>query len=370
MEDLTLDRILIAAAAQGASDLFIQANSHINVKAEGEYRKLSKSILTAEEAEGYIHDLYQMAQRDVSHMEATSDDDFSFDIPEVARFRVNVYRNLGSLGAVIRLMHLKLPTAEALHIPEEVLDVSDATSGLVLVTGTAGSGKSSTVACIIKEITRKRSCHVIVLEDPVEFLYTELNGLSIVTQREIGSDTESYETALRAALRQVPDVLYMGELRDSETMRVALSAAESGHLVLATMHTRSAAESIDRIIDNYPAEQRPQIRSQLANVVNTVISQKLVRGTNGKRHPLFEVMVANIAIRNLIRQNQTHLIPNSISTGEGMFTMDDYIVRLVKEGIISREIGLTSAFNPSTIEPRMPPASSRVQTTRFGPRHR
>ena len=225
------------------------------------------------------------------------DDDFSFALPKLSRFRANVFRQRGSLAAIIRIITFNLPDYEQLHLPRTIIDVAKMTKGMVLVTGPAGSGKSTTLACIINEINRTRNAHVITLEDPIEYLHR--HDRSVVSQREIGTDTESYVSGLRAALRQAPDVILLGEMRDYETIKTAMTAAETGHLVISTLHTIGAANTIDRIIDSFPPEQQQQIRVQISMVMEGVISQQLIPALNGGVHPAFEIMFCNNAIRNM-----------------------------------------------------------------------
>ena len=240
-----------------------------------------------------------------------------------------------------------------MSIPEQVMDLADAGHGMVLVTGTAGSGKSTTQACIINRINQTRECHIITLEDPIEYLHRDQR--SIVSQREIAIDTENYLSALRACLRQAPDVILMGEMRDAETIHTAMTAAETGHLLIATLHTRGAVNTVDRIIDAFPPEQQAQMRAQLSMVLRTVVSQQLLPGTNGDLVPAFEVMHMNSAIRSLIRDSKTHQIDNVIASGsgEGMMTMDNSILALYKAGRITAETAVGFASNPEQMKRRM-----------------
>lgn len=242
--------------------------------------------------------------RDVNDFEQSGDDDFSFAIPGLSRFRVSAYKQRGALSVVIRIISFSLPNPTEIGIPQRIIDFSNFSKGLVLVTGTAGSGKSTTLACIIDAINHHYRKHIITLEDPLEFLHR--HDLSIVSQREINVDTESYVTALRASLRQSPDVILLGEMRDYETMQVAMTAAETGHLIFSTLHTIGAASTIDRIIDVFPPNQQHQIAVQLSMVLQAVISQQLVPTIDGKMIPVFEIMTVTPAIRNMIRDNQDH----------------------------------------------------------------
>lgn len=296
--------------------------------------------------------LFQI-RRHMSHFEHRGDDDFSFAVPGVARFRANAYRQRGSMAAVIRVVAFDIPDYRDLHIPEEVMKLSEVTSGLVLVTGTAGSGKSTTQACIIDRINKTREAHIITLEDPIEYLHRHQK--SIISQREVAIDTEDYLSALRACLRQSSDVLLVGEMRDYETIRTAMTAAETGHLVIATLHTRGAVNTIDRILDSFPSSQQTQIRVQLSMVLHTVVSQQLLEGAKGGRVPAFEIMHVDNAIRNMIRDNKNHQINNVIASGgaAGMISMDQCMMDLYQEGQITRETVLEFCDNPEQLKRRL-----------------
>ena len=283
----------------------------------------------------------------------TGDDDFSFSLAGLARFRVNVYRQRGSMAAVIRVVAFDIPDWKDLSIPEQVMDLAGVTHGMVLVTGTAGSGKSTTQACIIDRINRTRECHIITLEDPIEYLHRDRK--SIVSQREVAIDTQNYPSALRACLRQAPDVILLGEMRDQETIHTAMTAAETGHLLIATLHTKGAVNTIDRIVDTFPSGQQDQVRVQLSMVLHTVVSQQLVPDANGGLVPAFEIMHVNNAIRSLIRDSKTHQIDNAIAAGgaEGMMSMDQSLLALYKSRQITAETALSYADNPEQLKRRM-----------------
>ena len=263
-------------------------------------------------------------------------------------------RQRGSLAAIIRIVRFELPDFQSLNIPRNVIDIAKMTKGLVLVTGPAGSGKSTTLASIINEINNTRNAHVITLEDPIEYLHR--HKLSVVTQREVGTDTTSYMSGLRAALRQAPDVILLGEMRDFETIRTAMTAAETGHLVISTLHTIGAANTIDRIIDNFPPNQQDQIRIQLSMVLQAVVSQQLIpRIDKLGEVPALEIMFLNNAIRNMIRESKIHQIDGVISTSvdEGMVTMDNSLIRLFKEKKISREHAVMYSSNSELMEKKL-----------------
>lgn len=346
---MTLLDYLTEAAQSGASDLFLITGAQVSVKQEGQLRPLEEERLLPSHSEALLSELYTLAQRDMQPFLARGDDDFSFSVAGLARFRVSAYRQRGSLAAVIRVVSFSIPDWHSLSIPQEVMSLADYTSGMVLMTGTAGSGKSTTLACIIDRINRNRACHIITLEDPIEYLHR--NQKSIVSQREIAVDTENYLSALRACLRQAPDVIQLGEMRDLETIRTAMTAAETGHYLLGTLHTRGAVNSIDRIIDAFGSESQEQIRVQLSAVLRTVVSQQLLPAINGELVPAFEVLHLTGAVRSMIRENKTHQIAAAMASGsaEGMRTMDQSILELLRQGVISQETALTHADNPEQL---------------------
>lgn len=337
------------AVEDGASDLFIVAGSPVCEKLDKRITPAGEGRILPQDAQALITCLYQLAGRSMDNYLQQGDDDFSFSVSGLARFRVNAYRQRGSMAAVIRVVAFGIPDWRTLHIPEQVMNLAGLTHGMVLITGTAGSGKSTTQACIIDRINQTRSGHVITLEDPIEYLHR--NVKSIVSQREIAIDTGGYLPALRACLRQAPDVILLGEMRDAETIRTALTAAETGHLLIATLHTRGAVNTIDRIMDSFLTGQQEQIRAQLSMVLRTVVSQQLLPDQNGGMAPAFEIMQINSAIRSLIRDNKSHQIDNAISAGgaEGMVSMDQSILALYKTGRITQETALNYSDNPEKL---------------------
>lgn len=342
------------AVSDHTSDLFFVAGGPVCEKLDKHLIPISDEKIFPQETEKLIMDLYDLAGRSPDRCLSSGDDDFSLSVPELARFRVNTYRQRGSLAAVVRIVPFGIPDWRELGIPERVMSLAELTHGMVLVTGTAGSGKSTTQACVIDRINRMRDCHIITLEDPIEYLHR--NCRSIVSQREIAIDSENYLSALRACLRQAPDVILLGEMRDAETIRTAMTAAETGHLLIATLHTKGAANSIDRIVDTFPGDQQEQIRAQLSMVLRTVVSQQLLPGANGNHLvPAFEVMHVNSAIRSLIRENKTHQLDNAIASSgsEGMITMDQSILALAKAGSISPETAEAYADNPEQLKRRL-----------------
>ena len=345
-----IHEILQEAVERKASDIFIGSGFPLSYKIHDVIQPAEDEKLMPDTTEALLRQIYELdGNRKIEQLIHTGDDDFSFSIKGLGRFRCSAYKQRNSLAAVLRVVYFNLPDAESLGIPSIVTELSKKKKGLVLITGSAGSGKSTTLACIIDRINRSRCSHIITIEDPIEFLHA--HRMSIVSQREVSHDTKGYVQALRAALRQSPDVILLGEMRDFETIQTALTAAETGQLVLSTLHTTGASKTIDRIIDVFPAEQQQQIRIQLSMVLEAVVSQQLIPAKDGRLIPAFEVMMVNSAIRNLIRESKIYQIDNAILAGsaEGMRTMDGDILRLYKEGIISRENALLYAANPETL---------------------
>ncbi len=345
-----LKNFLEQAVAHQASDIFLVSGAPVSEKKEGHLKPLGDIRLLPPDTKELISELYQLADRSMDSYLSTGDDDFSFTISGLARFRVNAYKQRNSLAAVIRIVSFDIPNWEALHIPPQVMELANTTHGMILFTGTAGSGKTTTQACIIDRINHTRDCHIITLEDPIEFLHR--NNRSIVSQREIAIDTADYLSALRACLRQAPDVVLLGEMRDAETIHTAITAAETGHTVIATLHTNGAVNAIDRVIDCFSSSHQAQIRIQLASVLRTVVSQKMLPDKNGNVIAAFEIMHVNNAIRSMIRDNKNHQIENAIIAGkaEGMISMDQSLLGLYKDGLISREIALQYADHPEQLQ--------------------
>lgn len=341
------------AVADGASDLFIISGSPVCEKLEKRLRMIGTDTLYPQHTRALIHEIYEIAHRPMEHLEEDGDDDFSCAVPGLARFRVNTYKQRGSLAAVVRIVAFDLPDWRSLNIPEGVMDLAELNHGMVLVTGTAGSGKSTTQACIIDRINKTREAHVITLEDPIEYLHR--NCKSIISQREIAIDTQDYLAALRACLRQAPDVMLLGEMRDHETIRTAMTAAETGHLLIATLHTKGAVNTIDRIVDSFPGDQQIQVRVQLAMVLEAVVSQQLLPDKQGGLVPAYEIMIMNGAIRSMIRESKTHQIDQAIASGgsEGMVSMDQSILKLYQQGLIEKDTALDYADNPDTLRRRL-----------------
>ena len=352
-DTMDIQSILKKAVADNASDVFIVAGLPISIRKNGEVIQDENEKLLPEVTESLVLEIYRLAGRDLDHLNRIGDDDFSFALRGISRFRVSAYKQRGSYSAVIRVITFELPNPDDLGIPKEIIELGDRKKGMVLITGAAGSGKSTTLACIIDHINQSRRSHIITLEDPLEFLHK--HNKSIVSQREINIDADTYVSALRAALRQSPDIILLGEMRDYETVEVAMTAAETGHLLFSTLHTIGAANTIDRIIDVFPANQQRQIAIQLSMVLSAVVSQQLVPTIDGGMVPAFEIMVVNPAIRNIIRENKTPQLEGILysSNSEGLISMDTSLYKLYKDGQITAETALAYATNPEMMKKKL-----------------
>lgn len=346
---MKLIELLTQAVRQGGSDIYIIPGSPIVLKIGGLLHPVSENKILPPDSEMLLREIYAMESRQIDTLIQTGDDDFSFSLQRIGRFRCNAYKQRGSLAAVLRVVPFGLPNANELEIPDAVMRLSTIKRGMVLITGPAGSGKSTTLACLVDKINHESADHIITLEDPLEYLHSHC--MSIVSQREITHDTISYANALRAALRQAPDVILLGEMRDFETIQTALTAAETGHLLLSSLHTVGAAKTIDRIIDVFPANQQQQVRIQLSMVLQAVVSQQLIPTLDGNLAPAFEIMIVNNAIRNMIREEKVYQMDNVIYAGasQSMQTMDSDILRLYQAKRISRENALLYATTPDTL---------------------
>ncbi len=340
------------AIKQNASDIFIIAGRPISYTVGGHIVNTGVKLLPSD-TEQIINNIYTLANRNIENFTKDYDDDFSFSIPSLSRFRVNAYMQRGSMAAVLRIVAFELPDPENLLIPNEVIDIYNMAKGLVLVTGPAGSGKSTTLACIINKINKNKEMHIITLEDPLEHLHK--HDKSIVSQREIHTDTKSYAKGLRAALREAPNVILLGEMRDYETISIAMSAAETGQLIFSTLHTLGAANTIDRIIDVFPPSQQQQVRIQLSMVLKAVVCQQLIPTVDGKLVPVFEVMLCNNAIRTMIRESKVHQIDSMIysNADQNMLSMDSSIYNLYEKGIISLENALIHCINQDSMKRKL-----------------
>lgn len=351
---MDISNIFNYAVKEKASDIFIVAGRPLSFKIMGEIISNSDVSLTADETYSLILDIFKLAgKNDLDELFEKGDMDFSFSMPGLGRFRVSAYMQRNSCAVVIRVVFFELPDPKKLDIPDEVMTLCDKRKGLILITGPAGSGKSTTLACLIDKINSERNCHIMTFEDPIEFIHKHKK--SIVSQREISTDAKSYITALRSSLRQAPDVLLIGEMRDLETIEIALTAAETGHLVLSTLHTTGAANTIDRIIDVFPANQQQQIRIQLSMQLKAVVSQHLIPSPQNGRVAAFEVMIVNNAISNLIRESKVHQLNSVIFSSEnsGMKTMDSSILELYNNGLIKRDQAMMYAVDPDVMQKKM-----------------
>jgi len=349
---LSFDEIIHLAVEKHASDIHLATGRAPSCRVHGAIVELIPDILKASDTATLAESLFNESQR-ATFLEF-GEVDFAYSIPQVGRFRINVFKQRGSPAIVARILNLRIPSPKELGIPDSIVAMTDKRRGLVLVTGATGSGKSTTLASLIDIINDKEPGHIITLEDPVEYLH--MHKKCIVNQREIGNDTLSYSNALRAALRQDPDVILVGEMRDLETISTAVTAAETGHLVFSTLHTIGAANTIDRIIDVFPPYQQQQIRTQLADVLECVVSQQLLPKRDGSgRVAAMEVMIANSAIRNHIREAKTFQITSTIQTGRksGMITMDDAIYDLYLKGDISGDTALLYAQDRVTLSKKI-----------------
>ncbi|MDD3402355.1 MAG: PilT/PilU family type 4a pilus ATPase [Hespellia sp.] len=351
---MNLTQLLEIAVKERASDIFIVAGLPAAYRKSGVLVHVDDHRMMPDETEDFLKEIYHLSKdRNMHPLYLNGDDDFSFAIPGLSRFRVSAYKQRGALSAVVRVITFELPSYEELGIPRQIIEFGNLSKGLVLVTGPAGSGKSTTLACVVDYINRMFEKHIITLEDPIEYLHSHKK--SIVSQREINVDTASYVTALRASLRQSPDVILLGEMRDYETIDVAMTAAETGHLVISTLHTLGSANTIDRIIDVFPANQQQQISVQLSMVLQAVVSQQLVPAIDGDVIPVFEIMTVTPAIRNMIRENKIPQIDGVVysSNREDMFSMDSNLLSLVRANRITAETAIAYASNPEMLKKKL-----------------
>lgn len=349
-----LNKILKIASESSASDVHLTVGIPPKMRVNGHLINvdLAMNSLTAQDTLEMVDGIVNEKQKD--HLIEYGELDMSYEISELGRFRVNIFRQKDVYALALRLISTKIPEPEKLGVPQSVIDLYKLKRGLVLVTGPTGSGKSTTLAAIIDKINKNRDAHIITLEDPIEYMHT--HNKSIVNQREVGQDTLSYANALRAALREDPDVILVGEMRDYETISVAVTAAETGHLVLSTLHTIGATSTIDRIIDVFPPHQQQQIKVQLANTLEAVVSQQLMPTEDGDgRVAAFEVLHATHAVRNLIREGKSHQLQSVLQTNRklGMITMDESISQLYMENKIDRETAIQFAVDPDNMDMKL-----------------
>ncbi|MEH6561426.1 MAG: type IV pilus twitching motility protein PilT [Marinobacter sp.] len=341
---MDITELLAFSAKQGASDLHLSAGLPPMIRVDGDVRRINLPPLEHKEVHGLIYDIMNDKQR--KDYEEFLETDFSFEVPGVARFRVNAFNQNRGAGAVFRTIPSKVLTMEDLGMGQVFKDVSSVPRGLVLVTGPTGSGKSTTLAAMVDYINDTRYEHILTVEDPIEFVHDSKKCL--VNQREVHRDTLGFNEALRSALREDPDIILVGELRDLETIRLALTAAETGHLVFGTLHTTSAAKTIDRVVDVFPAEEKSMVRSMLSESLQAVVSQTLMKKMGGGRIAAHEIMIGTAAIRNLIREDKIAQMYSSIQTGGslGMQTLDQCLERLLQKGLISRDAARLKAKMP------------------------
>ena len=333
-----LDELLIMMKQHHASDLHLSSGSAPYLRVHGEMLKLNYREVANEVCQSLIFQILTEKQKElfIENWEL----DFSYPLPDVGRFRVNVFMQRHGIAAVFRMIPEKPETVEELGLPAQLLDLLDASEGIVLVTGPTGSGKSTTLASMIHSINMSRHAHVITIEDPIEFVHQ--NHKALISQREVSSHTKSFHAALRAALREDPDIILVGEMRDLETISLAVTAAETGHLVLATLHTNSAVKTVDRIIDVFPQSQQAQIRAMLSESLRGVVAQALLPTADGEgRVPVVEILVNIPAVANLIREEKTFQLPSAMQTGRsyGMITFDTAVNEMIRKGIITKEVG-------------------------------
>lgn len=344
---MDITELLAFSAKQKASDLHISAGLPPMIRIDGDIRRINLPSMDHKQVHGLVYDIMNDKQR--KDFEKELETDFSFDVPGVARFRVNAFNHNRGAGAVFRTIPSKVLSMQDLGMGSVFRDISSVPRGLVLVTGPTGSGKSTTLAAMIDYVNENRYDHILTIEDPIEFVHESKKCL--VNQREVHRDTHGFTEALRSALREDPDIILVGEMRDLETIRLALTAAETGHLVMGTLHTTSAAKTIDRIVDVFPAEEKAMVRSMLASSLEAVISQTLLKKKGGGRVASHEIMRGTPAIRNLIREDKVAQMYSAIQTGAslGMQTMDQCLMDLMDKGLISRDEAIKKAANPASI---------------------
>lgn len=347
-----IDTLLQYLIQHEGSDLHLSCGDPPVVRVHGHLRRIEQSsVLTPEDMEGLLFEILSLEQK--ARFEATNDIDLAYEVPSLARFRCNIFMQHRGLGAVLRVIPSRIPTADELKLPHAIREFTRLNRGLVVVTGPTGSGKSTTLAAMIDIINHSRPEHILTIEDPIEFVHP--NKKALVNQREVGPHTNSFATALRAALREDPDVILVGEMRDPETISLALTAAETGHLVFATLHTNSAHKTVDRIIDSFPGEKQGQVRAMLSESLRGVVAQQLLRKKGGGRVAAHEILVGTPAVGNLIREGKTVQIPSTIQTGkqQGMMQMDESIQALLRAGTIEVEEAYNKSFDKTPFRAQM-----------------
>ncbi|MDO8587693.1 MAG: type IV pilus twitching motility protein PilT [Armatimonadota bacterium] len=343
IDDLTRETV-----ERNGSDLHLSVGLPPIFRIDGSLVRSSYSPLSPTDTQRLVYDI--LSNEQIQWFEKTRELDFSYGVKDVGRFRVNVYRQRGSVGAALRVIPNEIPTFEQLRLPTILRDLSRKHSGLVLVTGPTGSGKSTTIASMVDLVNTEREAHIMTIEDPIEYLHRHKRCM--INQRELNSDTDSFDNALRAVLREDPDVILVGEMRDLDTISAALTLAETGHLVLGTLHTRNAPQTVERVVDVFPPHQQDQIKVQLSNTIEGIVAQQLLPMIGGGRIAAIEVLIATSAIRNLIREGKTYQIYSSIETGAqyGMQPMDKSLAELHRSGMISYQDALTRAVDPENFQ--------------------
>ena len=349
VDHASLDRLLHAAAGRGASDVLLIAGAPVMLRVTGNLTPGAGAVLEADDVRSLVLPLLEPAQ--LEELQKRKSVDLSFVRENLGRFRVNIHHQRGTLAASIRLLPSRIPSLESLHLPLSLAKLAERRQGLVLVTGPTGCGKSSTLAALIDIVNTKRAAHVVTIEDPVE--YQHANRSAIIEQIEVGRDTPDFAVTLRSIMRQTPDVILVGEMRDAETIATALTAAETGHLVFSTLHTNDTIQSMSRILDSFPAGNQPQIRQQMSLAMSAIVAQQLVPGVDGvNRWPAVEIMIATDAVRALIRKGDDHQLRSQISVGraEGMTTMEQSLAELVRVGRITRETAFAHGYRTDDLQ--------------------
>jgi twitching motility protein PilT len=344
----TIRDLLQEAAEKGASDLHITSGVPPTLRIDGELHPTNDPVLDMEDTKGLIYS--SMQERQIKIFEDSHEIDFAISWPKIGRFRVNVFQQRGSIAAVLRMIPHSIRTLDEIGINPVIKEIVLKPRGLVLLTGPTGSGKSTTLAAIVDFINKNRRVHIITIEDPIEYLFK--HDKAIVNQREVGEDTTSFSTALRHVLRQDPDVIMVGELRDLDTIQVAVTAAETGHLVLSTLHTNDSTQAVDRIVDVFPPNQQEQIRIQLGATLEAIMSQTLCRRKGGGRVLAYELMIGTSAVKSLVREGKTHQLSSVIQTSQkqGMQTLDMHLQKLVEKSVIAFDEGYSKAIHPETFK--------------------
>jgi twitching motility protein PilT len=365
LDDVHIDDLLRIVVEKGGSDLHLSVGVPPIIRVDGQLLPTNYEKVSPQDSQRLIYDI--LTDEQIQRFETNFELDFSYQLARLSRFRVNVYRDRGNVATAFRVIPSRIPTLRELSLPPVLEELTRLPRGLVLVTGPTGSGKSTSLAAMINQINNERSVHILTIEDPIEYLHS--HRFSIINQREVGQDTRQFANALRAALREDPDVILVGEMRDLETMQMAVSAAETGHLVFATLHTNSAATSVERIVDSFPPGQQEQVRLQLSNNLQAILCQQLLpRANQPGRICSMEIMTASPAIRNLIRENKAHQITSMIQTSAnlGMQTMDQSLRDLYVRGLITYELAMERAMNPAELEKMIRTATMPVPGTQGG----